>query len=67
MTVEADEVRRTSTENYLSYWWMRDIYSKLPYQYRKNLKGSPHFSLYRCFFSRRQVKVAFDDFLTHLY
>ncbi len=30
---------RTSTENYLSYWWMRDIYSKLPYQYRKNLKG----------------------------
>lgn len=30
---------RTSTENYLSYWWMRDIYSKLPYQYRKNLKA----------------------------
>lgn len=30
---------RTSSENYLSYWWMRDIYSKLPYQYRKNLKA----------------------------
>jgi len=29
---------RTSSENMISYWWMKDIYSKLPYHYKKNLK-----------------------------
>ena len=23
----------------ISYWWMKEIYSKLPYHYKKNLKG----------------------------
>ena len=22
----------------ISYWWMKEIYSKLPYHYKKNLK-----------------------------
>ena len=30
---------RTSSENLISYWWLKEIYSKLPYNYRKNLKG----------------------------
>ena len=29
---------RTSSENMISYWWMKEIYSKLPYHYKKNLK-----------------------------
>ena len=32
-------VIRTSSENMISYWWMKEIYSKLPYHYKKNLKG----------------------------
>ena len=28
-----------SSENLISYWWMKEIYSQLPYHYRKNLKG----------------------------
>ena len=31
---------RTGTDNYLSYWWIKDIYVKLPYHYKKNLKGN---------------------------
>ena len=27
----------------ISYWWMKEIYSKLPYHYKKNLKGSPSY------------------------
>ena len=30
---------RTSSENLISYWWLKEIYSQLPYNYRKNLKG----------------------------
>ena len=30
---------RTSSENMISYWWMKEIYSQLPYHYKKNLKG----------------------------
>ena len=30
---------RTASENMISYWWMKEIYSKLPYHYKKNLKG----------------------------
>jgi len=29
---------RTSSENYLAYWSIKDIYSKLPYHYKKNLR-----------------------------
>ena len=29
---------RTSSENMISYWWMKEIYAKLPYHYKKNLK-----------------------------
>ena len=29
---------RTASENMISYWWMKEIYSKLPYHYKKNLK-----------------------------
>jgi len=29
---------RTSNENMISYWWLKEIYSKLPYHYKKNLK-----------------------------
>jgi len=29
---------RTSSENMMSYWWIKEIYSQLPYQYKKNLK-----------------------------
>jgi len=29
---------RTSSENMISYWWMKEIYSQLPYHYKKNLK-----------------------------
>jgi len=29
---------RTSSDNMISYWWMKEIYSKLPYHYKKNLK-----------------------------
>jgi hypothetical protein len=29
---------RTGSDNYLSYWWIKDIYAKLPYHYKKNLK-----------------------------
>jgi len=29
---------RTGGENYLTYWWMKDIYCRLPYHYKKNLK-----------------------------
>ena len=31
---------RTASENMISYWWMKEIYSKLPYHYKKNLKGN---------------------------
>lgn len=30
---------KTSSENLISYWWLKEIYSKLPYNYRKNLKA----------------------------
>lgn len=29
---------RTSSDNMISYWWMKEIYSQLPYHYKKNLK-----------------------------
>jgi len=29
---------RTTSENMISYWWMKEIYSQLPYHYKKNLK-----------------------------
>merc|ERR1719474_658938 len=29
---------RSSNENMLSYWWMKEIYAQLPYHYKKNLK-----------------------------
>ena len=32
-------IPRTSSENLISYWWLKEIYSQLPYHYRKNLKG----------------------------
>ena len=32
-------ILRTSSENLISYWWLKEIYSQLPYHYRKNLKG----------------------------
>ena len=34
----AYSVFRTSSENMISYWWMKEIYAKLPYHYKKNLK-----------------------------
>jgi len=30
---------RTGAENYISYWNIKDIYMKLPYHYKKNLKS----------------------------
>lgn len=30
---------KTSSENLISYWWLKEIYSQLPYHYRKNLKA----------------------------
>lgn len=30
---------KTSSENLISYWWLKEIYSQLPYNYRKNLKA----------------------------
>ena len=40
---------RTSSENMISYWWMKEIYSKLPYHYKKNLKGNSYLSKYSVF------------------
>jgi len=30
---------KTSNENMISYWWLKEIYSQLPYHYKKNLKA----------------------------
>ena len=41
---------RTSSENMISYWWMKEIYSKLPYHYKKNLKGKLFVYIF-CFYT----------------
>lgn len=30
---------KTSSDNLISYWWLKEIYSHLPHHYRKNLKA----------------------------
>ena len=48
---------RTSSENMISYWWMKEIYSKLPYHYKKNLKGNSYLSKYSVFIPLLQTST----------